>query len=199
MGNTPSQGTSTAETGFPSHGYHVLRVEGRSAAAAAGLEAWFDYIVGVDGTATAKEADAALAFAVGAATATLTLDVWSAKTRQLRAIQLSVPDDGSQVGLTARMCALDRSDPRVWRILDVLPNSPAEHAGLRPITDYIVGLPPSPNEDDPDLVLRERDSLFELVESRIGSSITLVVYSSVMDSLRLVELAPRFDWGGPGW
>ncbi|ORY39395.1 hypothetical protein BCR33DRAFT_630861, partial [Rhizoclosmatium globosum] len=67
-----------------------------------------------------------------------------------------------------------------------------------PITDYIVGLPPSPNEDDPDLVLRERDSLFELVESRIGSSITLVVYSSVMDSLRLVELAPRFDWGGPG-
>ncbi|KAJ3068689.1 Golgi reassembly-stacking protein 2 [Podochytrium sp. JEL0797] len=183
------------------HGFHVLAVAPGSAAAQSGVEAFFDHIALADsGSASAAPHETQLAVAVGRAATSgepLRLSVWSAKTRRSRVISLNVPTDGSPLGLTAALCARDAAHDKVWRILDVLQNSPAEHAGLRPVTDYIVGLAPS-DDTTPPQALTHRDSLFELVQSRIGSTVSLVVYSSVMDSLRYVDLVPRYDWGGPG-
>ena len=44
----------------------------------------------------------------------------------------------------------------VWHILDVSPNSPADHAGLLPYGDYIIG--------SPEGLVRGESGLGELVE-----------------------------------
>ncbi|KAJ3021852.1 UNVERIFIED_CONTAM: hypothetical protein HDU68_009420 [Siphonaria sp. JEL0065] len=200
MGNGISQDHQydplSSGTSLPSHGYHILKVLPNSNASKAGLESHFDYIVAVNNTPTSKETPLLLATKAGLCEQ-IQIVVYSSKTRRLRTIVL---DTDPGLGITCRSCALDRVGERTWHILDVLPNSPAEHAGLRAVTDYIVGLAAG-EDDDMDgkgSVLHERDSLFELVEANIGRSIPLVVYSSVLDSLRVVDLAPRFDWGGSG-
>ena len=38
-----------------------------------------------------------------------------------------------------RFCSFEGANENVWHILDVQPNSPAAHAGLRSDTDYIIG------------------------------------------------------------
>ncbi|KAJ3009650.1 UNVERIFIED_CONTAM: hypothetical protein HDU68_002559 [Siphonaria sp. JEL0065] len=204
MGNGTSQHQydplSSRTTGLPSHGYHILKVLPNSNASKAGLESHFDYIIAVNNTPTSKETPLLLATKTGLCEQ-IQIVVYSSKTRRLRTV---VVDTDHGLGITCRSCALDRVGERTWHILDVLPNSPAEHAGLRAVTDYIVGLAAINEDEEADegnkgVVLHDRDSLFELVEANIGRSIPLVVYSSVLDSLRVVDLAPRFDWGGPGW
>ncbi|KAI9330107.1 GRASP55/65 PDZ-like domain-containing protein, partial [Obelidium mucronatum] len=196
MGNNTStydRVPSIAQTSLPSHGFHVLCVVSGSNASLAGVEAFFDYVVSVDGKLTSKDDELLLATRAGLSNK-LDLVLFSSKSRRLREVTLeSHPEKG--FGFTVRQCVLPLED-RVWHILDVLPNSPAEHAGLRPVTDYIVGL--AEYESDAPIVLTSRDSLFEAVEAHIGAVIPLVVYSTVLDSLRRVDLAPRFDWGGPG-
>ncbi|KAI8831175.1 GRASP55/65 PDZ-like domain-containing protein [Chytriomyces cf. hyalinus JEL632] len=101
------------------------------------------------------------------------------------------------MGITVRMCALRHARERVWRVLNVLSNSPAEDAGLHPSSDYIIGATEADSLNSL-FPLKDRDDLFRLVESRIGSYVSLTVYSSVLQSIRVVVLSPRFDWGGPG-
>ena len=38
-----------------------------------------------------------------------------------------------------RFCSFEGANENVWHILDVSPNSPAELAGLRQFSDYIIG------------------------------------------------------------
>ena len=39
-----------------------------------------------------------------------------------------------------RFCSFEGANENVWHILDVSPNSPAELAGLRQFSDYIIGM-----------------------------------------------------------
>ena len=43
------------------------------------------------------------------------------------------------LGVSIRFCSFDGANENVWHILDVSPNSPAELAGLRQFSDYIIG------------------------------------------------------------
>ena len=42
-------------------------------------------------------------------------------------------------GFLLRFCSFEGANENVWHILDVSPNSPAELAGLRQFSDYIIG------------------------------------------------------------
>lgn len=59
------------------------------------------------------------------------------------------------------------------------PSSPAEIAGLRSFTDYIIGA---------DSVLHESEDLFTLIESHEGRCLKLYVYNTVDDSCREVTI-----------
>ncbi|TPX65230.1 hypothetical protein CcCBS67573_g08200 [Chytriomyces confervae] len=184
------------------HGYHVLSVTRGSSAHAHGIEAHFDYIVAVDGVAVADTDVTLLERAVShhsdpsysnaSSDSKVALLVWNSRSTLVRPVSVSVP-----MGVTVRMCALRHARERVWRVLNVLSNSPAEDAGLHPSSDYIIGTTEADSLNSL-FPLKDRDDLFRLVESRIGSSVSLTVYSSVLQSLRVVVLSPRFDWGGPG-
>jgi C-terminal processing protease CtpA/Prc len=128
-------------------------------------------------------------------------------------LQLSNEEYGL-LGCHVRFCDFSDTAEHVWHVLDVKPGGPAERAGLHPETDYIIGvITPSSSVDNvqediqgvaaaaepPPIILAERNDLFNLIESRIGSSVRLVVYSSILDTVREVVLFPSRGWGGRGW
>lgn len=67
------------------------------------------------------------------------------------------------------------------------PSSPAENAGLRPFTDYIIGA---------DSILHESEDLFTLIETHEDRSLKLYVYNTETDSCREVNIIPNSRWGG---
>lgn len=72
---------------------------------------------------------------------------------------------------------------------EVHPSSPAELAGLRPFTDYIIGA---------DSILHESEDLFTLIEAHESRPLKLYVYNTKNDSCREVTITPNNTWGGEG-
>lgn len=77
----------------------------------------------------------------------------------------------------------------MWHVLEVHPSSPAENAGLRPFTDYIIGA---------DSILHESEDLFTLIETHEERSLKLYVYNTETDSCREVNIIPNSRWTGAG-
>lgn len=69
------------------------------------------------------------------------------------------------------------------------PSSPAEIAGLKPFTDYIIGA---------DSILHESEDLFTLIEAHEARPLKLYVYNTNDDSCREVSITPNTSWGGEG-
>lgn len=69
------------------------------------------------------------------------------------------------------------------------PSSPADLAGLRPFTDYIIGA---------DSILHESEDLFSFIEAHEGRALKLYVYNTDEDSCREVTITPNSNWGGEG-
>lgn len=78
----------------------------------------------------------------------------------------------------------------MWHILDVIPNSPADLAGLLPYGDYIVGTPEG--------IVHGEGGLGELVEDFLARSLRLYVYNHEYAVTRLVTITPSRTWGGNG-
>lgn len=69
-------------------------------------------------------------------------------------------------------------------------NSPADHAGLLPYSDYILG--------SPEGVLHGEAGLGELVEDHIGRPLRLYVYNNEYNVTRELTIHPSREWGGEG-
>lgn len=72
---------------------------------------------------------------------------------------------------------------------EIHPSSPAELAGLRAFSDYVIGA---------DSVLHESEDLFTLIEAHEGRPLKLYVYNTTEDSCREVSITPNSSWGGMG-
>lgn len=120
------------------------------------------------------------------------MTIYSSKTQNVRSVTIEPSDTwGGQglLGVSIRFCSFEGANENVWHILEVNPDSPADLAGLRSFTDYIIGA---------DSVLHESEDLFALIESHEGRSLKLYVYNSVDDSCREVTITPNSNWGGEG-
>merc|ERR1719342_686267 len=93
------------------------------------------------------------------------------------------------LGVSIRFCSFEGANENGWHILDVSPNSPAELAGLRQYSDYIIGA---------DSVLHESEGLFSLIEAHEGRPLKLYVYNTETDHCREVSITPNGAWGGEG-
>jgi hypothetical protein len=214
----PSHDVSDSE--LPTHGFRVLHVKQNSPASEAGIEALFDFIIGLNGHPIVDEQRYSVenqAVAIDLETApidvflkeidncrgrSVTLDVWTSKGRVSRSIIVPVeasaegdtPDFG--LGMTVQWTSLEVAD-HVWHVLNVAPNSPAEEAGLISHADYIVGA-------ENGLLESGGESLLARVVSKIyntrgaDASIELYVYNHDYDTLRPVSIAPNAEWGGSG-
>ncbi|KAK3764295.1 hypothetical protein RRG08_008777 [Elysia crispata] len=183
---------STEVPGGGTEGYHVLRVQEGSPGHRAGLEAFFDFIVAIGQTRLNQDNDTLKELLKSNIEKPLVVTVYSSKTQKVREVQL-VPSHswGGQglLGVSIRFCSFEGANENVWHILEVQPNSPADLAGLKSDTDFVIGA---------DSVLHESEDLFTLIESHEGKALKLYVYSTESDSCREVTITPNLSWGGQG-
>lgn len=183
---------STPIPGGGTEGYHVLKVQDNSPGQASGLEAFFDFILAINDTRLDKDNDTLKEMLKNGESNELTLAVYSSKTQMVRKIKI-IPNSnwGGQglLGVSIRFCSFAGANENVWHILDVHPNSPADKAGLRSHTDYIIGS---------DSIMHESEDLFMLIEAHEGRPLKLYVYNVELDTCREVSITPDSAWPGEG-
>lgn len=185
-------GSSAEVPGGGSEGYHVLRVHEGSPGYKAGLEPFFDFIISIEDRRLDQDDDTLKEVLKTNVEKPCKLLVYSSKTRTVRESSIT-PSNlwGGQglLGVSIRFCSFDGASDNVWHVLDVNSNSPADIAGLRPHTDYVIGA---------DQVLHDTEDFFNLVEQHEGKALKLYVYNSETDGCREVTITPNNKWGGEG-
>ncbi|KAI0378833.1 GRASP55/65 PDZ-like domain-containing protein [Hypomontagnella monticulosa] len=168
------------------YGFQVLRNTNLKL----GVEPWFDFIVGINGRVIDNPDPRLFAQEVrNCAGGSVALGLWSAKGQRTRELHIPVPADTRSLGLSLQWTPLAVAS-NVWHVLDVPANSPADHAGLLPYSDYILGTP--------DGILHGESGLGELVDDYIGRPLKLWVYNNEYNVTREVEIVPSREWGGEG-
>jgi len=109
--------------------------------------------------------------------------------QRIRTLHIPVPTPSPTLGLTLQWTPLSSTED-VWHILDVIPDSPADAAGLLPYGDYIVGTPEGN--------VHGEAGLGELVEDYLSRTLRLYVYNHEYAVTRLVTITPSRSWGGNG-
>ncbi|XP_074651798.1 Golgi reassembly-stacking protein 2-like [Tubulanus polymorphus] len=178
--------------GGGTEGYHVLRVQDNSPGSAAGLEAFFDFIVAIGNSRLNQDNETLKETLKSNIEKPVTMMVYSSKTQNVREVSITPSHNwGGQglLGVSIRFCSFEGANENVWHVLEVQPNSPADLASLRSNTDYIIGA---------DSVLHESEDLFTLIESHEGKPLKLYVYNTDADSCREVTITPNGSWGGEG-
>lgn len=155
------------------------------------LEPWFDFIIGVNGH-NIENSDPALFMTEvrNCAGSTISLGVFGAKGSSIREVYVTVPPAEQALGLALQWSPLNLVED-VWHILDVIPNSPADVAGLLPYSDYVLGSPDSRH-------LKGDAALGQLVEAYMDAPLRLWVYNNEYDVTRMVTITPARNWGGEG-
>ena len=117
------------------------------------------------------------------------MTVYSSKTGTVRELFIT-PSTlwGGQglLGVSIRFCSFEGANENVWHILDVSASSPAELAGLREFSDYIIGA---------DSVLHESEDLYSLIEAHEGRPLKLYVYNTETDHCREVSIIVVYTCG----
>ncbi|XP_038073207.1 Golgi reassembly-stacking protein 2-like [Patiria miniata] len=186
-------GNSSVEVpGGGTEGYHVLRVQENSPGHKAGLEAFFDFVIGIGSTRLDKDDDTLKKLLKENEERPVRVLVYSSKTLSVREVSLT-PNNrwGGQglLGVSIRFCSFEGANENVWHVLDVQPTSPAALAGFRSNTDYIIGA---------DTILHESEDLFSLIESHENRPLKLYVYNVETDGCREITITPNRTWGGEG-
>lgn len=68
--------------------------------------------------------------------------VYSTKSQTCRDVVVTPSNHwGGQglMGISIRYCSIDKANDNVWHVLNVEPKSPADVAGLKSFSDYIIG------------------------------------------------------------
>ncbi|XP_033728856.1 Golgi reassembly-stacking protein 2-like isoform X2 [Pecten maximus] len=183
---------STEIPGGGTEGYHVLRVQEGSPGHKAGLEAFFDFIVAIGHTRLNQDNDTLKDLLKANIEKPVKMAVYSSKTQSVREVTILPSHNwGGQglLGVSIRFCSFEGANENVWHVLEVKPNSPADLAGLKSNTDYIIGA---------DSVLHESEDLFTLIDSHEGKPLRLYIYNTETDSCREVTITPNGAWGGDG-
>lgn len=178
--------------GGGTEGYHVLRVQDGSPGQKAGLESFFDFIVSIGKTRLDQDNDTLKEILKAGVDKELSITVYNSKTQSVRQTTIipSMTWGGhGLLGVSIRFCSFEGANENVWHVLEVHPSSPAELAGLKPFTDFIIGA---------DSSLHESEDLFTLIDTYETKPLKLYVYNTAEDTCREVIITPNSTWGGEG-
>lgn len=175
-------------------GYRVMKVFKGSPASRAGLAAFEDFIVAVDGALV--NGDGALGATLQAAEgSSVSLTVWNCIDMQERCVNMTPAKwtgGPGLLGAAVRYEPVKGATEFVWHVVDVYRNSPADDAGLTPQSDYLVGTTSE--------VFRSQDALSKLIRDCAKSKVAagLLVYSTSTARTRCIDIRPSSDWDGEG-
>ena len=111
------------------------------------------------------------------------------KGQRIRMLHVPILRESPALGITLQWTPLSTTED-VWHVLDVIPDSPADKAGLLPYGDYIIGTPEG--------LVHGESGLGELVEDYLSRPLRLYVYNHEYAVTRLVTITPSRHWGGNG-
>ncbi|XP_061696767.1 Golgi reassembly-stacking protein 2 [Syngnathoides biaculeatus] len=195
MGGFPSSmgGSKSVQVpGGGSEGYHVLRVQQNSPGYCAGLEPFFDFIIGICDTRLSKDNDTlqrALERNVDKPTKLMLYSSRTLDVRETVIVPSSMWGGPGLLGISIRFSDFQGARENVWHVLEVEPNSPAALAGLRAYTDYVIGA---------ETFMDKNENLFKLINSHEGRLLKLYVYNTDTVECREVYVRPNCNWGGAG-
>ncbi|BGP43876.1 hypothetical protein JCM10449v2_007933 [Rhodotorula kratochvilovae] len=188
--------------------FHVLRVAENSPAAEAGVEPFFDFIVGAAGRQLGDDLDLLTDVLEENEGGEVALQIYSTKRKEVREVYVipsrtwsssavgggttsgSVDGQPSLLGLSLRLCNPHHALDQVWHVLEILEGSPAQSAGLVPFGDWIIGYAGG--------VLRGEGDFYDVVEAHVDKPLRLFVYNTDYDVTREAILVPNRTWGGEG-
>lgn len=157
----------------------------------AGLEAFFDFIITIAGKRLDQDNDMLKEILKQNIDKPVRMTVYSSKTQNVREV-LMTPGNGwgghGLLGVSVRFCSFEGVNENVWHILEVHPHSPAEIAGLRAYSDYVIGAD----------VRNENDDLFTMIQTHEQQPLRIFVYNIDDDACREVVIKPNSNWGGEG-
>lgn len=175
-------------------GFHVLNVDSGSPAFSAGLVAYFDYIVAVNGVRVIQETpNIVVEMSLNHVGRQLKLSVYNSRNDTEREIFIIPNRDWggpTLLGARIRFCSVQDVADRVWRVMDVSPGSPASKAGLIPERDWIIG--------SPEIALNSPDDFYDLILQNKGRPVRILVYNCDSDIVRETTVIPDYSWGGEG-
>ncbi|GJN94208.1 hypothetical protein Rhopal_007282-T1 [Rhodotorula paludigena] len=200
-------GAASPSSSSGSVAFHVLRVAENSPAAEAGIEPFFDFVVGAGGRQLGDEIDLLTDVLEENEGSEVSLQVYSTKRKEVREVYVipsrtwssaavpggapgSVDGQPSLLGLSLRLCSPQHALDQVWHVLEILEGSPAQSAGLVPFGDWIVGYAGG--------VLRGEGDFYDVVEAHVDKPLRLFVYNADYDVTREAILVPNRSWGGEG-
>ena len=154
------------------------------------LEPWFDFVIGINGhNIDNSDPNLFLTEVRNCAGSTISLGVYGVKGQVVREVYAAIPPGDAGLGLSLQWAPLSVAED-VWHILDVMPNSPADVAGLLPYGDYVIG--------SPERQLHGESALGELIDDFTNGSLRLYVYNHEYDVTRTITITPAKGWGGEG-
>lgn len=174
-------------------GYRVLGVQEDSPAAKGGLVSFFDFIIAANGIPLRSLDTTFIELIQASEDKPLPLTVYNCKNQSIREITLvpskKWPGEG-MLGVTIRFDTYHEAEENLCHILEVETNSPADLAGLLPMSDYLLGTA--------EKVFKDTDVLFQELVANVDKPVEFYVYNSETDEVRVVLLMPTKDWGGEG-
>lgn len=175
-----------SQDSYSAFGFQVLRNKNNDIP----IEPWYDFVIGINGRQIEDPDTHAFAVEIrNCAGSNVALTIWTSKGQRVRTIHVAVPTPSPTLGITLQWTSISSTED-VWHILEVIPDSPADVAGLLPYGDYIVGTPEGN--------VHGEAGLGELVEDYLSRTLRLWVYNHEYAVTRLLTITPSRSWGGSG-
>ncbi|RLN93005.1 hypothetical protein BBJ28_00025411 [Nothophytophthora sp. Chile5] len=161
-------------------GFRVLGIQEQSPAAAVGFVSFFDFILEANGIRLDTRDATLMELIAQSEDRPMRLQVYNVKAQASRELQLTPsrkwPGKGL-LGVTIRFDSYEGAEDQLLHVLNVEQSSPAERAGLRAGSDYLLGTP--------ERVFADADDLHDEILDALDGSFQCYVYKyAVASSLK---------------
>ncbi|KAI9922873.1 hypothetical protein PsorP6_001788 [Peronosclerospora sorghi] len=174
-------------------GFRVLGIQEQSPASAVGFVSFFDFVLEANGIRLDTRDATLMELIAQSEDRPMQLRVWNVKSQTTRELQLTPsrkwPGKGL-LGVTIRFDSYEGAEDQLIHVLNVAKASPAERAGLRAGSDYLLGTP--------ERAFTDAEDLHNAILDALDGSFQCYVYNSLDDQVRIVSIVPSDRWGGDG-